>query len=310
MSFFSNQRLINAANPVNRSHPLARDLTHWWMSIPGLMGGEYMHDLVALPRDPFACTTHAQRFTTTAGGDTYSNAPTWGSGTNRPGGFGHMVNPAFTSPSGIMQGGDALGANGVGTFDFTLVAAFNIISFKDTSDCIMGQMGVGTGGIVVFVVDTTHLLRFSMGTSVPHAFSGTTALTAEKWNQVAVTWTSVGPLAAIYLNGTLETTSAALTVANRALPSGARNYIFSGNPNTSSARPLNARFDDFRVYNRCLSMDEVRAIYFNSLTGYPDILNRVGQVSFAQSAVTGGNIKYRRTFSQFGTHSGGRQVMQ
>ena len=278
MGIFSQNRSVNIAGPVNRAHPLARDLAHWWLCLPGIMGGEFLPDIM-VPLSPMnTASMHAQRQTT--GADTYTNAPTWGSGTNRPGGFGHMVNPAFTSPSGIMQGGDALGANGVGTFDFTLVAAFNIISFKDTSDCIMGQMGVGTGGIVVFVVDTTHLLRFSMGTSVPHAFSGTTALTAEKWNQVAVTWTSVGPLAAIYLNGALETTSAALTVANRALPSGARNYIFSGNPNTSSARPLNARFDDFRVYTRALSAPEILDIYQNSLLGYPGLLNRTGPMLY------------------------------
>lgn len=261
---------VNLANPVNRASALNKGLLSWWLCLPGLMGGEYLPDLMRLPGTRYQGSTHAQRQTT--GADTYTNAPFWGRGTNRPGGFGHMVNPALTSPSGIMQSGDVLGAAGALTFDFTLIGSFIVTVFRDTSDCILGQ-GNASGGHVFFIVDSTHLLRFSLST---HAFSGTTALVAETWYQAAVTWTAGGgsPLSAIYLNGKLQATSTTQTAADRVLPVGAVNYIFAGNPNTTSARPLNSRFDDFRVFNRALSAFDIRAIYQDSLLGYPETLLR------------------------------------
>ena len=304
MSLFSNQRLINVANPINKNHILARDLAHWWMCLPGLMGGEYMHDLMASTRDPLTSASHAQRMTTTPGGDTYTNDPTWNLGTNRAGGFGHMVNPAFANPSGFMQCGDILNVGA--TYDFSLLGNINIIAHKDLSDCIVGQEAQTGVGIVLFIVPTTHQLRLNMsGTTL----TGTTAILTEKWYQCVVTWTSAASsLASIYLNGSLEASGTGFS--GRAIGNPAWQFIFSGNPNITSARPLSARFDDFRVYNRCLSAEEVKAIYFNSLAGYPDLLQRIGQISYASSALSSGPIKYRRTFSQFGTHSGGRQVIQ
>jgi hypothetical protein len=277
MGIFSQNSSVNIAGPVNRAHHLARDLAYWWICLPGLMGGEYLPNLMAMSIPMTTASTHAQRQTT--GADTYTNAPTWGSGTNRLGGFGHLVNPALTSPSGMMKCGDVLETAAGATWDFTLIGNINIISHKDVSDGIMGQMAPSGNTLVVFIVTTTHLIRMSMGA---HAFSGTSALLTETWYQVATTWTAGAgtPVAAIYLNGRLQATGSSLTASDRVIGTPTSPYILAGNPNLSFARPLNARFDDFRVYKRALTASEILDVYQNSILGYPGLLNRTGPMLY------------------------------
>ncbi len=38
--------ILNTSNPVNRGHPLARGLVHWWKPLPHNWGGNVLYDIV------------------------------------------------------------------------------------------------------------------------------------------------------------------------------------------------------------------------------------------------------------------------
>jgi len=279
MGIFSQNRSVNIAGPVNRAHHLARDLAYWWICLPGLMGGEYWPNVMGLPDNRFTVGRHAQRFT--SGVDTYTNAPTW-SGTNRPGGFGHLVVPNLTSPVPCFDcGGDVMEAGA--TWDFTWIVNVNLVSYPGNNDPFMSQFGASnTTFLYMSYNSSTHVPTMLFPAGGGGTLTGTTTLSLEKWWQVGVTWRAADSnRATIYVNGVQDATGTGFT--GRSLTATVSNFRIAGD--TALGRRISGRIDDARVYKRALSAFEMRDVYQNSLLGYPGLLNRTEATMLPVAAV-------------------------
>jgi hypothetical protein len=105
-----------------------------------------------------------------------------------------------------------------------------------------------------FAVDytTTDLVRVS----------GANVFTLSGWHHVAVTWDGTAPATSvvIYVNGTAVGSYATTTDAVGTRVSDAGANIYLGNE-AGSDRTLDGALDDVRVYNRVLSLAEIRALH-------------------------------------------------
>jgi hypothetical protein len=265
--------MIDVANPVNRQHPLARDLFAWWMYLPGLAGGQYLPNLMRCPVFSFTAPyeRHLKRLSDNA--DTYTNAPQWGTGTNRPGGFGHMVHAHPTSTFGRLRAGDVVG----GTWDFTLITNVNVQSHLDGFDTIVSQE-VGANDFSLLINQTSHTVAFYL--TVGGHLDTSTVLATQRWYQLAVTWTATdsGRLT-IYVNGFQDVTGTGFTSRNTNV-----GVDFNVGADFTFNRPLSGFTDDTRIYRRCLSALEIRDVYRNSVQGYPGLLRRARPALWAQSS--------------------------
>lgn len=110
------------------------------------------------------------------------------------------------------------------------------------------------------------LLALSNGTTgrpASQIYNGTTAgatitsptvgLTTNRWDHLTYTWTN--GVGRIYINAVLVVEGTQLTPVNTI-----RNINYIGRSNWSTDGYANARFDDFRIYNRLLSDQEIQAM--------------------------------------------------
>lgn len=190
------------------------------------------------------------------------------------------------------------------TNDFSWVANINVTTHLNSFDTIMVETGASGTYLTLVLDSSTHVLSFYAPPS--SRLDGTTVIAAGTWYQVAATWTAAASnLLTLYVNGTKESSGTGFT--GRAITAPVNPFTIGCD--AANSRGLRGNIDDVRVYNRCLSVDEVKAIYQNSLTGYPDILNRVspGVFPLPTAATT---ALFRRTFAQFGTRGGSRQIIR
>lgn len=124
--------------------------------------------------------------------------------------------------------------------------------------------GVNNGWRVADVSAST--LRFTLGSVANYDF--TSLSPASGWNFVALTWSGSS------VTAWLKTARAGLVSQTIATSS------MSGTPNTfavannGSGTPIIGWADDVRVFNGSLTDSQVRAIYDDSVRGYPESLAR------------------------------------
>lgn len=107
---------------------------------------------------------------------------------------------------------------------------------------------------------STARLRFAITTSGSggeQQITGTSALSAGTWSQVAVTLN--GSLGILYLNGIPVGTNSAMTLRPSNLGNTVNNYL--GRSQYSGDAYLNAALDEFRIYSVPLSAAEIAATY-------------------------------------------------
>jgi len=89
---------------------------------------------------------------------------------------------------------------------------------------------------------------------------------ANQWVNVVVTYDSTSKVRCLYLNGTLVDTSVAEAIQGGKILIG---DFEIGSWTTDPARNINAAIDEFRVYNRAITADEVKEIAGNDVTVIP-----------------------------------------
>jgi hypothetical protein len=94
----------------------------------------------------------------------------------------------------------------------------------------------------------------------------------KRWHHCVATWDGTTAIK-LFVNGREVAYQTSTAGSGAASAEAAQNLTFGSN--TGAGIPADGRLDDLRVYRRVLGPKEIWAAYVNSLTGYPDLLNRL-----------------------------------
>lgn len=146
-----------------------------------------------------------------------------------------------------------------GLGDFTIAAWLNVSTL--TSWSRLFDFGTGTGTYMYFTprAGSTGLPQFGISTSGPagkQAINSSVAIAANKWTHVAITLS--GNTATLYLDGVVAGQNANVTLRPASMGVTTQNYI--GKSQSSADANLSGSVDDFRVYERPLSVAEVKSL--------------------------------------------------
>lgn len=238
--------VFDLANAVNRDHPLCPD--HWWMCLPGAMGGGRWVDIGK------ATPAHGTltNMTTSASG--------W-RGTTRPGGFGHVL---FDGTD------DYLNIPAATSLDLTPPFTLSFwLKFTTTSNLVVWERN-GNSGFSVQVISGKIQVNIG-GTNTTQSVITTSTWNDGNWHQCCFTASSIGShTGAAYVDGRDDTNSA---------NNGAGTPSYAGAPMVIGSRLGSFGFagplDSLMLHPRPLSAAEVRALYDESRCGCPGLLRRV-----------------------------------
>ena len=111
---------------------------------------------------------------------------------------------------------------------------------------------------------------------------GDLGVLVKKWHCLTVVRDDRAGKVYFYLDGLLKET---ITQASGSAPPTGTNHWFIGADNNSGAvQFFNGAIADVRVYRRALSDGEVRALYIESINGYPNLLSHLPITYFIPSA--------------------------
>jgi hypothetical protein len=255
---------IPTADPVNRNHPLHRGRVAWWMTLPGLDGGNTIYDL--------AGQNHI-RLSSSWSGRAWANIP-------RTGGFGCFdlgsYNGALALMPGNMPGPTVVGPP-ISLLAWVRPTALGAYRWAIEENSAHG--GIGIGGAA-----GSPLAYWWEGSSDEYNFNSGLFLAVNEWALIAVVITPTN--ATVYRVNPTGLSSAVNTKTHTTHTTGG--WAFASNP-SSTSQFWSGQLDDLSVYNRALSAAEVRQYYDLSRTGYPGMLNRWSQrsVDSATAAVGG-----------------------
>lgn len=231
-------------DPIVRHHPLAHGLMTFWLTVPGLDGGNKWYDLHGLRNG------------------TLTNMSAGGGGwkpSTRPGGYGHVLfdgtDDSVVGPSVQFSGAAE---------PLTLAAWFNSSSIA-TSQGIVYTNNAGTQRHQIEVA-SSKFEALSRGAGSTAAVCAPT-LTSNTWYFGVGVWANSSSRKA-YLNGgsqASDTTSQAISG-----PFG----FGAGKSGGSTPQPFIGAIDSVMCYSRALSAAEVHALYLESRLGFPELLRR------------------------------------
>ena len=255
MRAFTNNT-IALGSPVNWRHPINYGLVAWYWTIPQFMGGQLWRDM-----------------TTRYNAPRLGSVPVWSPTFNHRGGTGSM---SFSS-SGYCNAGDyTAGADpfAIGANDFSVcawvrpndVSTYQIVIGRDDDsthrDLILG-FGASVGSILYMTGRTTP------GAASPK--ESTNIMSSGAWQHIGAQ--RIGSALTLWHNGTnvYTGTDSETTVVNQATSLARRNY--SGFP-----QYYVGRMNDVR-YHKGAGCPTVKAIYEQSILGYPNALNYVDRTA-------------------------------
>lgn len=238
---------LNLADPIDWNHSLNWGLVGCWMNIPnsGFRGGSKAKDMVRGVRVP--------------NDGTLTNGPTWNGSRGRFGGFGAW-NFDGTDDLILVPNRSVLS----GMSEFTLTAWVYWRSDGSSAAPRIASKGVTDPWDIY-----TGARAVSFYTNGNFLDSGSNFVANNGWSHVACTFSVVGNLKAIYINGV----SVGSTTAPAALNSNSDDLRI-GNLATRTDRAWDGYLDDIRIYSgRSLAATDVRALFRESTRGYPNMMN-------------------------------------
>ncbi|WP_243347105.1 LamG domain-containing protein [Parabacteroides sp. FAFU027] len=151
--------------------------------------------------------------------------------------------------------------------DFTISTWVNFNTLSTWSRIF--DFGTGTSYYMFLTPSNGSIARFAIKNGgTEQLINGTAKLPTGKWVHVAVTCkydpTTLIGTGKLYVNGSLVGTNSNLTINPSMLPSTTLNYLAKSQYNDPA---LNGAIDEFRIYNRALTSDEVMI-----LNGYSSAL--------------------------------------
>jgi hypothetical protein len=249
--------LLNYANPLNRQHPLAWGLQHWWLVLPGRFGGTTWRDLARTNHGVHA--NMALPATLTSGRSL---------GTTRPGGWGEL---RFDGTNDRLRGFPmAPPASG------TITLWFKSLGNTATNGYLFSHFTDGPGDRIYLLIDATDdKLYARLDGNGATAISPGAVAGDGLWHFVALVYglaTQVGQSKA-YVDMLPPVT---VTNATQFLVTSAINLTLGANVSateTNISLFFQGALDDVKVYDRVLSPLEVQALRQESLLGQPTLLH-------------------------------------
>ena len=284
---------LNLIQPVNFNERLNHELRAWWLNTPQGRGGLTVHDLTRKGHDGKM-----------AGSQDQSD---WFGPRNRPGGFGslHLDGVESTGDRVAIPHSDKLSFAG----SFSIQCWFDPSGLPDAGRWagLISKGGAGEGDgtdhnyILMHengVFGSGHALTFlfenSDGDNQICRFGVTTTLNV--WSHLCGVFDTIANTMRLYLNGA----EVAETTSVTAVPNENTKQVFLGRnrDHTASLFHFNGYLDDWRIWARALSPNDVRAVYFDSRTGYKKTLNFInnGSLFLRETPVLAGT---NRRFSIF-----------
>jgi len=245
--------LVDPANPLT-GDPLNDGLVFWWKGLPSKTGGITAFDLSG-----------------------YGNHGTL---TN--------MDPATDWVAGP-RGGRALDFDGVNDYvdcgtdssldngADTTISVWVYPSTVSGEHSIAGKFSSSNNGYWLRQ-NTDDIQWFGVNNAVRTA---TNVLSANSWHHIV--GVRNGTILTIYVAGEQSATGDAGGSVN---PVHANPFII-GRRSDSSAEYFNGPIDDVRILNRALLSSEIKAVYHDSLQGYPRTLRRMGRVIFPAAVAVG-----------------------
>lgn len=140
-----------------------------------------------------------------------------------------------------------------GSYPFSI--SFWVYHNDTTRAIIFGDYGLS--GAIGFNVElsSTHQVRFYWNGSPDKTFGAESNVAVQGWSHIAITYS--GTLLNIYKDGVLSSDSWSGTLAAKTKSSG---VYYLGRDSRTGATTLNGRLNDFRIYDHCLSVAEVKEI--------------------------------------------------
>lgn len=252
-------RHLNYLSP-NMSHPLNKGLVAWWLVSPMNFGGFTLRDIVR---------NHHGTLTNMA-------SSAW-RGSNRPGGHGALDINAGTEHV-TMAGMPTITTNRL------TISAWINPDVLTRGDIITRWNNGGTSGdqfnLLYGLTSGKPQFFISDGIGTDNSGVGSTVMSTGTWNHIVGTWD--GTNIRVYLNGLEESSGTSVKSLSTASPPD----TLIGNSIVPDG-PLNAKWNDGRVYERALSANELSALYTESLYGNTNTLNWISHRALVVPAAAG-----------------------
>jgi hypothetical protein len=248
---------VYTPDPVNWHAALNAGLVAWWLGLPSSDGGTQLWDLCGINH---------------GGLSNFGSGNGW-QPTARAGGWTQLkcngTNSTVQIPNGsTVANGSPLSVTGAaltfGGWIFPTVSnAYQVVLLKagvgQTRQYALYLNAAGTGFVYVVL----------NGASLSGSLAVSPTWSTNAWNHIFLTYN--GATVTIYINGV----SASATACTGNIAEVSNSAVYLGYDSINSSFPLSGYLDDMRVYNRCLSSQEMANLYNESRQGYPTLLNRL-----------------------------------
>lgn len=230
--------LLDRRSPINWKHPLNRGRVLWLYGSRGLWGGGAWRDL---------CKVNS---------GTLTNGPAQQPTLRGDVGLG-LVGASTQYATTTLLGPASTQSHSVAAWVYLPSTTTSLTAVVDSSD----GAGTGGGGLWYF---NGKAYWFGAGTNA--SFAGSTVLSAGVWYRLVVTYDAAGFLAAVYVNGRLD--SGPGTPGGSASWGVGRAWRVGAYAAAGPSFYLTATVSDVSVWNRSLSTAEVALDYALSARGY------------------------------------------
>ncbi len=262
---------IDLANPLNRTHPLSRGLEFFYVTVPGLAGGRYWHNLVRPGSLAFSGQLSDIMTPSTGILGWQPLAPPGGAGSlGFDDGNVYAVDPRRwrLTTDGFSLATWVYMRSSTGSFQ-TLAAKYN------------GGAGNRTYAFTISGAEGNVLRGESSPDGVFYAGNtvlGTTAVASGRWVYAGFTYAPDGTNR-IFYNGRQEGSTARSNTGLQASVELDRIGVNAGSTNR-----LRGRLDGLAAYTRALSSDEHGALYREAAAGYPTLLRHLTRYGVAAAS--------------------------
>lgn len=250
---------------INWSHALNRGLVRWYLHHPNRIKATALDD-IAMGLYPLSQQS--------------MDATNWIGAAGRPGGHS---NSSFNGSTNYLLGSDAGLPSGSG---LRTICGWYFYRAIPSNPNLVLTWDYGTHSnnqAWVFGVDGRNLFgngRFFVSNWGKECFS-TIYPSANTWYHVAIVYTGSVNID-VYVNGALDNATD--------ISGGSVNTTLSGNFSLGAqwdgSNFSNVYLDDIRIYDRALTSSEIFALYAESLSGYPRLLNRKRFIFSSPGATT------------------------
>jgi hypothetical protein len=250
---YNRTRPIYLPQPVNSRHSLNRGRLAWWMTVPGLYGGNKLHDL---------CGLNSGTLTNMGSASGWRPTP-------RPGGFGHLL---FDGTDDLVSCPHiSLNQMSVGCWFYNTSSAASFKTFVcDYTNANATSTGLAWILRIPSINSNTQVEFYTNSGTFTNLVAPVSTIALNTWYRILCTYD--GAARRIYINGKqVATDSYSGTIITTTNP------IRIG-ASATAGEYMQGNLDDVSLWSRALSATEAFNDYNLSRFGYPGVLNRIAGI--------------------------------